>query len=680
VLGVFNFKAVVTEKSGGIERVMEKAAVDKLAGILASCDEKEGAVLVEKSSPEDLAKVSEWYDETIAPEKSIRLELICKQLIHRLAQEENSMDKVCCLLDSVLHLSRESKCDYPLTHLLIEELLDIQTIEWCQNFWPYMISRESEIANNLAGNKAPGTTLIRLCNSLVRRLSKTQDAQFSGQIAMFLARAFPISEKSGLNIRGTFNTENVTTYEELVGSLDADGDEDVRDEDENASSQRAEEEANDVLYAKFWSIQSVFAEPTLVFNQEKLDDFKGKITEVIQVLKKRPRDGGGGNRGRFQKRKWRNGEAFSEAEDNNEDEDVFVPKWMTRRDLFELQLKDHNFRRTILTQIMIISHFLLSLTPEEKGKWPQQKAVNRGVMYSFTLSAVDKAYFENTLKTLGPGFSNSEHYHRFLATLTDIFNRERNWQIWKLQSCPSFESPKVDPTSFSDAEANLEKLKQPRKKYWHAMGTPGLTKAWKIKTGLDDLRDPERYKIPDAETYYNRIRELTGQKQQLGEEDKEKEQEIQDSMESITWRGLRAAREQGYWVQFGYVDKEKGFSGLFMTPEERIEYSNKHKRPSVANGHNANSDEARSAKRPRVDSQSEPAEPQPEPAQETEPNADSQPEESGPEPQNDATLSDDPQGHPETLTEPEPMAEDPIESKESSEQPQDPPTNPEESS
>ncbi|KAA8915457.1 hypothetical protein TRICI_002378 [Trichomonascus ciferrii] len=658
---------------------MEKAAVDKLASVLASFGEKEGAALVVKSSPEDLAKVSEWYDETITPGKSTRLELICKELIHRLAQENNSMDKVCCLLDSVLHLSKESKCDYPLTHLLIEELLDIQTIEWCQSFWPYMISRESEIANKLAGNKAPGTTLIRLCNSLVRRLSKTQDAQFSGQIAMFLARAFPISEKSGLNIRGTFNTENVTTYEELVGSLDADGDEDVRDEDENASSQRAEEEANDVLYAQFWSIQSVFADPTLMFNQEKLDDFKGKITEVIQVLKKKPREGGGGHvKGRFQKRKWKNGEALSEAEDNNEDEDVFVPKWMTRRDLFELQLKDINFRRTILTQIMVISHFLLSLTPEEKGKWPQQKAVNRGVMYSFTLSPIDKAYFENILKTLGPTFSNSESYHRFLTTLTEIFNRERNWQIWKLQSCPSFESPKVDPTTFSNVEANLDKLKQPRKKYWHAMGTPGLTKAWKIKTGLDDLRDPERYKIPDAETYYNRIKELSEQKKQLGEEDKEKEQEIQGSMESITWRGLRAAREQGYWVQFGYVDKEKGFSALFMTPEERAEYNSKKKRPSVANGHNQNTDETRSAKRPRVGSHSEPTNPQQEPTHEAEPNGDPQPEESGTEPPNDATASDDPQTHPGTLTEPEQMAEDPIESKDSSsEQPQDPPTNPE---
>lgn len=666
-------------------RVMEKAAVDTLAGILASFDEKKGSALVEKPSPEDLAKVSRWYDESLSSGKSAVLEQICKQLIHRLAQEDNSMDKVCCLLDSVLHLSTEAKCDYPLTHLLIEELLDIQTIEWCQSFWPYMISRESEIANNLAGNKAPGTTLIRLCNSLVRRLSKTQDAQFSGQIAMFLARAFPISEKSGLNIRGTFNTENVTTYEELIGSLDAEGDEDVRDQDENASSQKAEEEANDILYAKFWSIQAVFADPTLVFDQRKLDDFKDKLTEVLQVLKKKPRDGG--NRGKFQKRKWKNGDATSEAEDNNnDDEDVFVPKWMTRRDLFDLQLKDETFRRTILTQVMILSHFLLSLTPEEKAKWSEQKAVNRGVMYSFTLSAIDKAYFENTLKTLGHSFSNSENYHRFLTTLTEIFNRERNWQTWKLQSCPSFESPKVDPATFADAEVSLDKLKQPRKRYWHAMGTPGLTKAWKIKTGLDDLRDPERYKIPDAESYYNRIRELNEQKQQLGEEDKEKEQEIQDSMESITWRGLRAAREQGYWVQFGYVDKDKGFSGLFMTPEERADYANKKKRPSVANGHNPNGDESRAAKRPRVGSQSESADPQaePEPDQSGEPNGDSQPEECSAEPQpgNDAAVSDDPQTNPETVTEPEPepMAEDPVESKESSEQPQDSPANPEEQS
>ena len=49
---------------------------------------------------------------------------------------------------------------------------------------------------------------------LLRRLSRTQQTVFCGRILLFLARFFPITERSGLNVVSEFNLDNTTVYSE----------------------------------------------------------------------------------------------------------------------------------------------------------------------------------------------------------------------------------------------------------------------------------------------------------------------------------------------------------------------------------------------------------------------------------------------------------------------------------
>ena len=55
--------------------------------------------------------------------------------------------------------------------------------------------------------------LLRLLNELLRRLSKSTRTVFCGRILLFLGNIFPLGERSGVNLRGEFNKENVTTFE-----------------------------------------------------------------------------------------------------------------------------------------------------------------------------------------------------------------------------------------------------------------------------------------------------------------------------------------------------------------------------------------------------------------------------------------------------------------------------------
>lgn len=61
--------------------------------------------------------------------------------------------------------------------------------------------------------------LLRLGNELVRRTAKTSEAQVAGRILVFLSKVFPLGERSGLNLRGDFNIENITIIDREADDL-----------------------------------------------------------------------------------------------------------------------------------------------------------------------------------------------------------------------------------------------------------------------------------------------------------------------------------------------------------------------------------------------------------------------------------------------------------------------------
>jgi hypothetical protein len=79
--------------------------------------------------------------------------------------------------------------------------------------------------------------LLKSCNKLLRKLSnRDRDAAFAGSVMTLLARVFPLSERSAVNVLGTFNVTNVTEYEDeetfAAHVLTGRGAEDVCDEAE----------------------------------------------------------------------------------------------------------------------------------------------------------------------------------------------------------------------------------------------------------------------------------------------------------------------------------------------------------------------------------------------------------------------------------------------------------------
>lgn len=293
---------------------------------------------------------------------------------------------VCCLCYFYIQLSEPNNteiCETGLPLALIEELFDSQTIPSCEKLFQYLESRIERITAGIEGGRGKGLILLRLCNELLRRLSKTEDTIFCGRILIFLSKSFPIGEKSGVNLRGDFNVQNVTVYDETpqqsvpVQDMEVDEKEEEKKEetptavegdaksDDGARPTKAvsfttgqePKKAPEVLdtatlYPVFWSLQGDFADPPRLFQPENFKGFKeglaatmakfqvadeeafkstGKVDGATNGLK-RPDDKKPGVVTTGEKRK---------REESDEDEsrgEGFNPKYLTSPELFELEV------------------------------------------------------------------------------------------------------------------------------------------------------------------------------------------------------------------------------------------------------------------------------------------------------------------------------------------------------
>ena len=114
---------------------------------------------------------------------------------------------------------------------------------------------------------------------LLRRLSRSQNTVFCGRILLFLAKFFPVSERSGLNVVSEFNLENTTVYSTADEVADANGDKDapmeidLTKDDIQVEPDQRNLSVDYALYAKFWQLQDFFRNPNQCYNNVKWKTF-----------------------------------------------------------------------------------------------------------------------------------------------------------------------------------------------------------------------------------------------------------------------------------------------------------------------------------------------------------------------------------------------------------------------
>jgi THO complex subunit 1 len=195
--------------------------------------------------------------------------------------------------------------------------------------------------------------ILRLCNELLRRLSRAEDPVFCGRVYIFLFRSFPLSDKSSVNLRGNFHTENVTTFEDYLRTSLPAGDEmqiDTSGPGETVKSVQAGDTtieamevdkvieegkptmAVDELYPVFWSLQHSFSNPPRLFEEAHFKEFQRGLEATLAKFKEVPKviqAGDSTHQTEVQSEPTGKPDEFASA---------FNPKYLTSRDLFKLEV------------------------------------------------------------------------------------------------------------------------------------------------------------------------------------------------------------------------------------------------------------------------------------------------------------------------------------------------------
>lgn len=173
-------------------------------------------------------------------------------------------------LDVTTAYQQAELVDGGLALTFIEEINERLTVDSACQVFEYLESRADVLTQDVSPSRGKGLVLLRLLNDLLRRLSKPSRSHLvlSGRILSLLSAVFPLGDRSGVNLRGEFNTANVTRIEEQQqhGRDDhRDGDEDEDDEARKDADPSALAARDDSFYTSFWGLQRYFSNPTLLF-------------------------------------------------------------------------------------------------------------------------------------------------------------------------------------------------------------------------------------------------------------------------------------------------------------------------------------------------------------------------------------------------------------------------------
>ncbi|KAM3589765.1 hypothetical protein VKS41_000618 [Umbelopsis sp. WA50703] len=331
---------------------------------------------------------------------------------------------------------------------------------------------------------------------------------FCGRILMFLANSFPLGERSGVNLRGEFNVENVVKY---------DTEEELKDDPRLTDDQK-------IFYTLFWSTQSFLTNPPSIFADGNFEKFqKGVKTTISKFNDMSQREAvvagsSADHSGKDSMSRKRSADemdvddSFSEAAVRDVYNEYFFPRFLTSRELLELELADISFRRTVLVQFLIALQYLDGYRSAEVEKTQAILSAKGGKPLAAQalpkLSEEQESWISDTRKEILKELQASNpHGHEYTRIVELVLAHERNWILWKSASCPPFEMPPIDPSDFTNLiNSKRRKLTAALPPYRFGWGNSEITALYHRTLGRD-LTDMmgELSDLPTAKNYLNNV-------------------------------------------------------------------------------------------------------------------------------------------------------------------------------
>lgn len=391
------------------------------------------------------------------------------------------------IVQFAIQTARKGFCSPGQPIILLSDMFDVLTLANCETLFK-TVEKEVSTWRETVFFMSCKNNLLRICNDLLRRLSRTQNTVFCGRILLFLAKFFPFSERSGLNVISEFNLDNTTNFN--VKEEDAkDGSKNETEGGLNKIEIEADKLNLDVdysLYCKFWQIQDYFRNPTQCYQKTPWKTFSSHAQDVLSTFQSFKLDPSSGR-------------SSTQAPTTNTEQ--YFAKYLTNQNLLQLQLSDSNFRRYILLQFLILFQYLKS---NVKFKTDAQ-----------TLESSQSKWIEETkgkiFKLLGETPPNGAE---FCKSVKHILHREEHWNKWKNEGCPSFAKKIEDVSGDKKPIGEGGSCRRRKRKLGDLvqkevvekrvnLGNPGLTNLWNLHADdLEACRAKDRDFLPSLENYF----------------------------------------------------------------------------------------------------------------------------------------------------------------------------------
>jgi len=370
---------------------------------------------LESGNAESLLSFVESYQENHEfLEKRTVLDQVFRDILCKMITRDPNSSSLKTVITFAVQAVKQDMCSPSTPFLMMADIFDMLTLERCEDIFD-LVEDKVTIWKLDPFYESGKNYLLRMCNDLIRRLSKSQNTVFCGRIQLFLSRLFPLSEKSALNLASQFNLDNLTVFakqEDLdqTNALTQD-----QMEVDGQSEQNSSMPIDYNLYRKFWALQDFFRRPNQCYDKTAWQTFSQNANEVMSCFSSFQLDDHTSNNKKTTQIK-----DPSPVEVQN-----FFAKYLTSEKLLNLQLNDSNFRRYVLVQFLIIFHYL--------------KATVKFKTQAHTLSDEQSEWIKESQEKITQLLCETPpNGEQFCHSVKHILDREEHWNTWKNESCPSF--------------------------------------------------------------------------------------------------------------------------------------------------------------------------------------------------------------------------------------------------
>ncbi|CAE1172265.1 THOC1 [Acanthosepion pharaonis] len=412
-------------------------------------------------------------------EKKLALDQALRDIVKIVVHEDHGCSVYRDVINTAIEAATQDVCSASTPFVILSDVFDMITLEQCEDIFNLVEEKVSTWKSDTFYD-AGKNYLLRMCNDLLRRLSKSQNTVFCGRIQLFLSRLFPLSEKSALNLMSQFNLDNVTLYNTKPEESR------LRKNDRMEFEDGEMEEANSMvpidynLYRKFWALQDFFRKPVQCYEKLSWMTFVSNADEVLTAFSSYKLDDMKTSRKKLDK------SYMPEAQ-------TYFAKYLTSEKLLNLQLADSNFRRYVLVQFLIFMQYLNAPVKFKNANYVLTEDQN-----VWLKTTEEKVYL--LLKETPPDGEI------FAKSIQHILKREENWNVWKNDGCPSFErnKPATDvhhkqrvkrKSLGADLMASGGKIIK--------MGNPELTRLWNLCPDNNEAcKSEKRIFLPTLEDFF----------------------------------------------------------------------------------------------------------------------------------------------------------------------------------